>query len=76
MHPVRFAVANGLGALFWGVGTVLLGYAASTVPWVHDAAVWAMAASIAATVAYALVHAVRRRRRGRRWFDRVSSPAA
>jgi membrane-associated protein len=65
MHPVRFALANGLGALLWAVGMVLLGHAASTVPWVRDVALWAMAVSIAATVAYALAHVVRRRKADR-----------
>jgi membrane-associated protein len=76
MHPVRFAAANALGALLWAVGMVLLGYAAAAVPWVRDAALWAMAVSIALTMVYALVHAVRRRREGRRWDERASSPSA
>ncbi len=60
MHPVRFALANALGALLWAVGMVLLGHTASSVPWVRDVALWAMAASIAVIVGYGLVHAVRR----------------
>jgi len=72
MHPVRFTVANGLGALLWAVGMVLLGYAASAVPRVRDVALWAMAASIAVTVGYGLVHAVRRWREARRWDGRAS----
>jgi membrane-associated protein len=60
MHPVRFTVANGAGALLWAVGMVLLGYAAASAPWVGDLALWAMAVSIAVTVGYGLVHALRR----------------
>lgn len=63
MHPIRFALANGLGALLWAVGMVLLGHTAASVPWVRDAALWAMAASVAVIVGYGLVHAVHSRRR-------------
>ena len=66
MHAIRFAAANALGALLWAVGMVLIGYAAARAPWVRDAALWAMAVSIALTVGYAAVHVVRRRREGRR----------
>jgi membrane-associated protein len=54
---------------------VLIGYAAAAVPWVRDAALWAMAVSIALTIGYVLAHLVRRRREGRRWDERVSSPS-
>jgi membrane-associated protein len=76
MHPVRFAAANALGALLWAVGMVLIGYAAALVPWMRDAALWAMAVSIALTIGYIAVHVIRRRREGRRWDGRVSSPSA
>ena len=76
MHPARFAVANGLGALLWAVGMVLLGYAASSMPWVRDAALWAMAVSIAVTIGYAAVHAVRRRWAGRRRGERRPARSA
>jgi membrane-associated protein len=76
MHPVRFALANGLGALLWAVGMVLLGHSASSVPWVRDVALWVMAASIAAVVGYGLVHAVRSRRGARRRDEPVSAPSA
>lgn len=76
MHPVRFTAANALGALLWAVGMVLIGYAAASVPWVRDAALWVMAVSIALTIGYVAVHVVRRRREGRRWDGRVSSPSA
>lgn len=76
MRPARFATANGLGALLWAVGMVLLGYAASFVPWVRDLALWAMAVTIAVTVGYGLVHAVRRWREGRRWDEQASLPSA
>jgi membrane-associated protein len=76
MPPVRFAAANALGALLWAVGMVLIGYAAALVPWVRDAALWAMAVSIALTIGYVLVHVVRRRREGRRWDGQVSSRSA
>lgn len=62
MHPVAFALANATGALLWAVGTVLLGHAAAAVPQVRDAALWAMAVSIALTVAYGVVTTVRQRR--------------
>ena len=42
-----------------------LGYATASVPWVRDVALWAMAASIAATAAYVLAHVVRGRARRR-----------
>lgn len=61
MHPVAFALANATGALLWAVGTVLLGHTAAAVPQVRDVALWAMAASIALTVAYGIAAAVRRR---------------
>jgi membrane-associated protein len=62
MHPIAFTLANGLGALLWAVGMVLIGYAASAVPWVRAVALWAMAVSIALTAAYGVAHVVRRRR--------------
>jgi membrane-associated protein len=62
MHPFAFALANGIGALLWAVGMVLLGYAAASVPQVRDLAIWAMAVSIAFTVGYGLRAAVRQRR--------------
>ena len=61
MHPVAFALANATGALLWAVGTVLLGHTAAAVPQVRDVALWAMAASIALTVAYGIAASVRRR---------------
>jgi membrane-associated protein len=61
MHPAHFAAANALGALLWAAGTVLIGYAAAATPWVRDAALWTMAASIALTIGYVVIHAVRRR---------------
>jgi membrane-associated protein len=61
MRPVAFALANATGALLWAGGTVLLGYAAAAVPQVRDAALWAMAVSIALTVAYGIAAVVRRR---------------
>lgn len=76
MRPVRFATANGLGALLWAAGMVLLGYAASFVPWVRDLALWAMAVTIAVTIGYGLVHTVRRWREGRRWDEQASLPSA
>jgi membrane-associated protein len=76
MHPVRFALANGLGALLWAVGMVLLGHTAASVPWVRDAALWAMAVSVVLTLGYVVVHAVRRRRAGRRCGERVPPPSA
>jgi membrane-associated protein len=76
MHPVRFAGANALGALLWAVGMVLIGYGAALVPWVRDAALWAMTVSIAFTIGYVVVHVVQRRREGRRWDGLVSSPSA
>jgi membrane-associated protein len=72
MHPVPFAAANGLGALLWAVGTVLLGYAASSAPWVRDIALWAMAVSIAVTITYGLVHITGWK--SRRRDERTSSP--
>jgi membrane-associated protein len=61
MHPLAFALANATGALLWAVGMVLLGHAAAAVPQVRDVALWAMAASIALTVAYGIAAVVRRR---------------
>jgi membrane-associated protein len=61
MHPVAFTLSNGIGALLWAVGMVLLGYAAASVPQVRDLALWAMAASIALTIGYGITAAVRRR---------------
>jgi membrane-associated protein len=61
MHPLAFALANATGALLWAVGMVLLGYAAAAVPQVRDVALWAMAVSIALTVAYGIAAVVRRR---------------
>jgi membrane-associated protein len=61
MHPVAFGLANATGALLWAVGTVLIGHAAAAVPQVRDVALWAMAVSIALTVAYGIAAAVRRR---------------
>jgi membrane-associated protein len=40
---------------------VLLGHAAAAVPQVRDVALWAMAVSIALTVAYGIAAVVRRR---------------
>jgi membrane-associated protein len=60
MHPIAFAFANGTGALLWAAGMVLLGYATASVPWVRDIALWAMAVSIALTVAYGLLYVLRR----------------
>jgi membrane-associated protein len=54
-----------VGAVLWAVGMVLLGYATASVPCVRDVALWAMAASIAATAAYVLAHVVRGRARRR-----------
>jgi membrane-associated protein len=65
MHPITFTGANGIGALLWAAGMVLIGYAASALPWVRDIALWAMAVSIALTAAYGVAHVVRRRREGR-----------
>ena len=62
MHPLAFALANATGALLWAVGMVLLGHAAAAVPQVRDVALWAMAVSIALTVAYGIAAVVRRRR--------------
>ena len=62
MHPFAFTAANGIGALLWAVGMVLIGYAAAALPWVRDIALWAMAVSIALTAAYGVAHVVRRRR--------------
>lgn len=75
MHPVRFAAANALGALLWAVGMVLIGYAAALVPSVRDAALWAMAVSIAATIGYVLVQVVRRRGEGSRAGRGARMPA-
>lgn len=61
MHPLTFALANGIGALLWAVGTVLLGYAAAAVPWVRDLALWTMAVSILLVIGYGTAQAVRRR---------------
>jgi membrane-associated protein len=61
MHLAAFALANATGALLWAVGMVLLGYAAAAVPQVRDVALWAMAVSIALTVAYGIAAAVRSR---------------
>ena len=74
MHPVPFAAANVLGALLWAVGTVLLGYAASSAPWVRGIALWAMAVSIAVTITYGLVHITRWN--SRRRDERTSSPSS
>jgi membrane-associated protein len=60
MHAVAFALANATGALLWAAGMVLLGHAAAAVPQVRDVALWAMAVSIALTVAYGIAAAVRR----------------
>jgi membrane-associated protein len=62
MRPLVFVLANATGALLWAVGTVLLGHAAAAVPQVRDVALWAMAVSIALTVAYGVAAAVRRKR--------------
>lgn len=61
MHPAAFALANATGALLWAVGMVLFGHAAAAMPQVRDVALWAMAVSIALTVAYGIAAAVRRR---------------
>jgi membrane-associated protein len=75
MHPARFGAANALGAMLWAVGMVLLGHAAATTAWVRDAALWAMAVSVVLTLGYVVVHAARRRIRGRRGDERASSPS-
>ena len=75
MHPVRFAAANALGALLWAVGMVLLGHTAATVPWVRDAALWAMAISIALALGYVVLHLVRRRKGGTPCDEPASSPS-
>lgn len=61
MRAMSFTTANASGALLWAVGMVMLGYATSSVPWVRDVALWAMAASIVVTVVYVLVHVARSR---------------
>jgi membrane-associated protein len=76
MHLAGFTAANALGALLWAVGMVLLGHTAAAVPWVRDAALGAMAVAIALTLGYVLVHAVRRRREGRRYDQRAPSSSA
>ncbi|PPK97970.1 membrane-associated protein [Kineococcus xinjiangensis] len=64
----RFVTANVAGALLWGAGLVLTGYAAASVPWVKHAAyavaVVAISASLAGPVA-AGVRRLRQRRAGR-----------
>ncbi|GAB6899757.1 DedA family protein [Kineosporia succinea] len=46
----KFFVANVLGALIWGSGMILLGYAAHQVPWVKWAAYVIAAVAISATI--------------------------
>ncbi|MCD5354179.1 DedA family protein [Kineosporia mesophila] len=46
----KFLLANVLGALIWGSGMILLGYAAHNVPWVKWAAYVVAAVAITATV--------------------------
>ena len=58
MRGGAFATANAVGAALWAVGMVFIGYAAASLPWVRDVALWAMAACVAATVVYVLVHVV------------------
>nr|WP_196791274.1 DedA family protein [Motilibacter aurantiacus] len=62
----RFLAANVVGALTWGSGLVLLGYVASSVPWVRDAAIAVGAFFVAASVVVAVVAGVRSRRGKRR----------
>ncbi|MBT0772656.1 DedA family protein [Kineosporia sp. J2-2] len=57
----RFFVANVAGALIWGSGMILLGYAAHNVPWVKWAAYVIAAVAITATVVTLVVD--RRRQR-------------
>jgi membrane-associated protein len=76
MHLITFTLANGVGALLWAVGMVLIGYAAASLPWVRDVALWVMAVSIALIAVYGLAHVLRRRREGRRWIAEGSSPSA
>ncbi|GAA4662366.1 DedA family protein [Kineococcus glutinatus] len=55
----KFLSANVVGALVWGAGLVLTGYAAHSVPWVKHAAYVVAAVAIAASLVGPTVEAVR-----------------
>lgn len=61
----RFAAANVVGAVVWGVGLVLLGRLAAEVPGLEDAAIGVAAAVAALSFAVPAAVALRRRRGGR-----------
>jgi membrane-associated protein len=65
MHRGRFLSANVVGAFFWGVGLVSLGYFAYQVPWLRDAAFVVAAFFVVGSFAAGLVMW---------WRDRARAP--
>ncbi|GAB3242247.1 DedA family protein [Kineosporia babensis] len=59
----KFLVANVAGALIWGAGMILLGYAAYNIPWVKWAAYVIAAIAITATIVTLVVDRRRMRRK-------------
>ncbi len=62
----RFLLANVVGALTWGVGLVVLGHLAGSVPWLRDSALLVAGGVVAASVLGAGVSVYRRRSASRR----------
>ena len=62
MNYYKFLSANALGALLWGVGIILAGYYAATLPWVKTWSYAIAAFFICASLVSALVNYLRHRR--------------
>ncbi|SDQ87723.1 DedA family protein [Quadrisphaera sp. DSM 44207] len=61
----RFTAANLLGAVVWGSGLIVLGYAAASVPWLRTAAYVVAGVAVASSVVVPVVARVRAARRPR-----------
>jgi membrane-associated protein len=64
MRYAAFLSANVVGALVWGSGLVLLGFAAHGTPWLRDAAYVVAAVAVAGSVVGTVVLHRKARRRG------------